>query len=166
MKGMERKKLAGISPIISAVIVIAIVFAIAATISPWMYSLVTGVTNQTQTSTETEIRCRNAAYDFYTSYGTYGVSWGFSTVNNTLGAMIKNTGTVNLHGFSFELIFNETIIEYFDPTSGTQKTSSNPLKPGQQAFLNASFTKDVNDTLTSVKVLNSVCLSVYASQDV
>ena len=161
MKGSGK----GISPIISAVIVIAIVFIIAALVSPWMYDIVSDMTNQTQKDTSDEIKCRNAAYGFDPNYGTYGASWDFSTINNTMGIRIKNTGTISLHNFSFELTFNETIIEYFDATDYTQRTASNPLKPGQSAFLNASFTKDVNDTLTSVKITNIVCPSVYASQD-
>ena len=58
------------------------------------------------------------------------------------------------------------MIEYYYTTAGTQRTSANPLKPGQTAFINASLTSDVNDTLTSVKILNIVCPNVYAKQDV
>jgi len=166
---MQRKKLAGISPIISAVILIAITFAIATLVSPWMFNLAKDISNQTQTQTQAEIKCNNAAYGFDTSYGTYGVRWDFSpinTENNTLGVKIKNTGTVSLYNFSFELTINDTIIEYFYAKASTQRTSVNPLKPGQTAFINASFTKDVNDTLTSIKVLNAVCPNVYASQNV
>jgi len=159
------KRLLGISPIISAVLLIAVIFTISAFVSPWIFNLARDVTNQTQTDTQTDIKCNNAAYDFQTSYGENGVEWHFSTVNNTLGAKIRNTGTINLYNFSFELTFNETIIEYFDAKAESQRTSANPLKPGQTAFLNASFTKDVNDTLTEIKILNVVCLNVYASQE-
>ncbi|RLI98463.1 MAG: hypothetical protein DRO99_00670 [Candidatus Aenigmatarchaeota archaeon] len=155
----------GISPIISTVILIAIIFSIATFVSPWIFQLITSTTNQTSSDTSTEIKCMNAAYDFDTGYGTYGVKWEFSTQNDTLGARIKNTGTVNLHSFQFELTFNDTIISYHNATSGTQRTRANPLKPGQSAFLNASFTDNVNDTLTAIKILNGPCPSVYVSQE-
>jgi len=158
-------KMLGISPIISTVILMVVVFSLAAAVSPWIISLVTDTSNQTSASTAIEIKCRNAAYDFDTSYGIFGVGWDFSTDDNNLGSKIKNTGTVTLYNFSFELTFNETIIEYYYATEETQRTSSNPLKPGQSAFINASLTKDVNDTLTSVKVMNIVCPDAYAAQD-
>jgi flagellin-like protein len=159
------KKLAGISPIISTVILMVVVFSIAAAVSPWIIKLVTDTSKSTTNQTTTGIKCREAAYDFDTSYGTYGVSWSFSTANNTLGAKIKNTGTVTLYNFSFELTFNETVIEYFYATEGTQRTSANPLKPSHSAFINASITKDVNDTLTNVKILNIVCTDAYVAQN-
>ena len=162
----KHRKLSGISPIISTVILIIVVFSIAAAVSPWLIGLVTDTSNQTEDDVETEIKCRDAGYDFDTSYGIFGVSWSFSTENNTLGTRIKNTGTTTLYNFSFELTFNDTIIEYYDATGSTQRTSANPLKPGHTAFINASFTKDVNDTLTNVKVLNKVCKDKYAAQDV
>jgi hypothetical protein len=155
----------GISPIISAVILIVVIFSIAAVVSPWMLGLVTDTTNQTGTDVDQGIKCREASYDFDTNYGTFGLSWNFKTENNTLGARIKNTGTIKLYNFSFELIINDTIIEYFLATDQTQRTSINPMKPGHTTFLNASITKDVNDTLTSVKILNPVCPDVYAKQD-
>jgi flagellin-like protein len=165
MIGRNQRKRAGISPIISTVILIVVVFSIAAAVSPWMIGIVTETSNETGTSAINEIKCREAAFDFDTGYGTYGASWSFSTVNNTLGIRIKNTGTVTLYNFSFELTINDTIIEYFDATEATQRTSANPLKPRNSAFINASITKDINDTLTSLKVLNYVCPNVHITQD-
>lgn len=161
----NHRKLAGISPIISTVILVVVVFSIAAVVSPWMIGIVTETSNETGTATSNEIRCREAAYDFDTSYGTYGVSWSFSTINNTLGVKIKNTGTITLYNFSFEITINDTIIEYFDATESTQRTPANPLKPRNSAFINASITKDINDSMTSIKVLNIVCPNVHISQD-
>ena len=155
----------GLSPLISTVIIIAIVFTVAAAVSPWMYNLVTDVTNSTTHDTTSELQCRNAAYDFDTNYGTFGVSWNFSTTNNILSTRIRNTGTVNIYNFSFELTFNDTIIGYYYPTTSTQKFQSTPLKPGQTVFLNASFPEDVNDTLTDIKVMNVVCPNVFVTQE-
>jgi len=157
-------KRTGVSPLISTVILIALVISISAFVSPWIFNLVRNASNQTQTITDTEIKCNNAAYDFDSAYGTHGVRWSFSTRNNTLGVRIMNTGMISLHNFSFELIFNQTKVEYYHAKASTQRTASNPLKPGQTAFINASFTRDVNNTLTAVKVLNIVCPNVYASQ--
>jgi FlaG/FlaF family flagellin (archaellin) len=155
---------AGISPLISVVILISVVFVIAALVSPWMFELVRDVTDHTRNDTDTGLMCNNAAYDFDTSYATYGARWFFTTVNNTLNVKIRNTGTINLYNFSFELTFNDTVIEYYSATASTQRAASNPLKPGQAGIINASLTKDVNDTLTDIKVLNIVCPSIYASQ--
>lgn len=160
------EKRAGISPIMSAVILIGIVFGIATFVSPWMYDLVTSSANETESTTLKELKCRNAAYDFDSSFGTFGVQWNFNAPNGTLGARIRNTGTINIHTFSFELIINSSIIEYVDVLAATQRGPSNPLRPGQSAFLNATFTKDMNETLKSVKILNTVCNDVYANIDV
>jgi len=155
----------GISPIISAVILIAVIFAIGALVSPWMFNLIRETSNETASSTINEVKCMNAAYDFDTTYRTYGVGWDFSTANNTLGVRIKNTGTISLYNFSFELVINDTIVEYLHAKRSTQRTSSNPLKPGQTAFIDASFDRDINGSLTRLKVMNAVCPNVYAEQE-
>jgi len=158
----------GISPVISAVIVVAIVFAIAALSTPWMFEITQNATNQTQIYQETSLLCQNTAYDFDTDYGTYGVSWNFSGTNDTLDVKIINTGSTNLRGFSIEILIDTTTgldIKQLDVNSTYQRTGANPLKPGQTAILKANITQDLTGTLQEVKILNEVCPSFYVAQE-
>jgi len=155
----------GISPIIATVMLILIVTVIAATVGPWMLNLARDTTNQTSTDTDTALRCQNTAYDFDTDYATNGINWTPS--QSELKVKITNTGTINVHNFSFEITVNTTIINIYNLTDATQRTSETPLKPGQSAILEAdSVSGLVGSTLNSVKVLNEVCPSLYVEQDV
>ncbi len=160
----KEKGFRGISPIISVVILIVVIFSIAATVGPWMYNIVTTTTNQTSTDVDMQLLCQNTAYDFDTDYATFGVNWSESS--NILTVKIINTGTINLYNFSFEIILNSTIIRYFNATVDTQKTTANPLKPGQTTMVEAyNTTVIVGSTLNEVKILNEVCPSVYINQE-
>jgi len=160
----KENRFRGLSPIISVVILIVVVFSIAAMVGPWMYDIATTMSNQTSSDVDTKLLCQNTAYDFDTDYATFGVNW--SEANNALTAKIINTGTINLHSFSFETIVNSTVIKYFNVTIDTQKTASNPLKPGQTVILEADGTTYlVGSTLNEVKILNNVCPSVYIRQE-
>lgn len=158
----------GVSPVISAVIVVAIVFGIAALTTPWMFELAQNATNQTQAYQQTSLLCQNTAYDFDTSYGIYGVSWNFSSAPDTLDVKIINTGNTNLQGFSIEILINTTTgldIILLDINSTYQRTGANPLKPGQTTILKANITQNLTGTLREVKVLNEVCPSFYVAQE-
>ena len=158
-------RLHGISPIISVVILIAVIFSIAAVIGPWMYDIAKSTTNQTGTDINTQLTCQNTAYDFDTDYAIFGINWSES--NNKLTAKITNTGTINLYNFSFEILLNSTVIKYFNVNTDTQKTKANPLKPGQTAILEADNTTSlIGSTLNEVKILNEVCPSVYINQEI
>lgn len=162
MMQKDRKFLYGISPIISVVILIALIFTIAAVVGPWMYELTTRTTNETGSDVERELLCRNTAYDFYTDYGTHGVSWN----NTQLKVRIVNTGSVNLYDFSFEVIVNSSIIRNFNVTSATQRTQANQLRPSQTAILEAEDAENISGSIINeVKILNAVCPSVYVSQE-
>ena len=146
----------GISPLIATTAIIVLVFVIASLVGPWMLDLVSDVTTTTENQTTTQIECNYAGYDFDTDYATYGVNW--SSALNSIYAQIKNTGTRNLYSFSFEVKMNGTIIQSFEPTTATDRTESDPLRPGQTALLNASITISLADTtINSVKVINTVC---------
>ncbi|MFQ5647622.1 MAG: hypothetical protein ACE5FW_00110 [Candidatus Aenigmatarchaeota archaeon] len=158
----------GISPIVSAVIVVAIIFGIAAVTTPWMFGLTQNVTNQTEAGQTLRLICQNTAYDFDTGYATYGVDWNFSAGNGTLDVKIVNTGNINLHNFSLEATLNTTTgleIVYLDINSSSQKTGANPLKPGQTAILKANVTQNLTGTLREIKVLNDVCPVFYVTQE-
>lgn len=149
----------GISPIIATAIIVVLVIAMASLVGPWMMDLANTVTTNVENETVSDIACNYAAYDFDTDYATYGVNW--SSTLRTLYAQIKNTGTQNLYSFSFEVKMNGTIIQNFDPTTATDKTGSNPLRPGQTTLLNASITISLdNTTINTVKITSTVCPSI------
>lgn len=159
----------GVSPIVSTVLIVVIVFGVAALVSPWMMEIATNTSAQTGQGTQTQFICQNTAYDFDTTYGTYGVDWNFTGTSDTFDAIIINTGNQNLYNFSVELIVTTTSgpeIVRLDVNSSYQHTSANPLKPGQSAQLKALVTSDITGTLTQVKILNGVCPSVFLSQNV
>ena len=158
----------GLSPLISTVIIIGIVLAIATFIAPWAFELATSTANTTATETENQIKCQNAGYDFDTSYGTYGANWNFSETGgeDTLSVKISNTGTINLYNFSVEVETNTSEIFDFAINNTYQKTASSPLKPGQSTILHAMINVDINGTLTRVRVLNDVCKHISVKQGV
>lgn len=159
----------GLAPLISAVLLIAIAFGIAALVSPWAFNLATDVSNQTTSDTMKQITCQNAKYDFDTSYATNGINFSLSTTNDIVNAKIVNTGTINLHSFSIEIETTNAstlTITQLELNSTSQKTKALPLKPGQSALLKANVSTDLTGTLTKVKVLNGVCPSTFIDQDI
>jgi FlaG/FlaF family flagellin (archaellin) len=156
----------GVSETVSFVVLVALAFAVAAFVSPWVFTLVTNSSNQTEQTVLNKLICGNAAYDFDTDYGTFGVNWNFTGSGDWLRAKIMNTGTVNLYSFSFEIELNDSTIVSYDVNQTAQKTEANPLKPGQSALLQAAITDNINMTLVKVKVRNGVCQNVFVSQEV
>jgi FlaG/FlaF family flagellin (archaellin) len=158
----------GLSPIISVTILVVIAISIASFVAPWMYGIVTDMTNQTGTGAEKQVRCMKAGLDFDSSYGDYGVDYNIST-NATEGesdwikAKIVNTGSIDLYGFTMEVTLetdSSEAIEYYELTDATQLTSSDPLRPSRSAIIEANLTSDINEsesTLKSVKVISQVC---------
>jgi FlaG/FlaF family flagellin (archaellin) len=152
----------GVSESITFVILVALVFTTAAIVGPWVYNMATQRADAERNHTTTVTVCREAGYDFDTSYGTGGITWNFT--DNLLYARIKNTGTVKLYGFWFELILNSTIIMHYDATPGTAKTSASPLRPGESAIIQANLTDNLSTyTLDSVMILNEPCPSASPS---
>jgi len=154
-------RMKGVSPIISTVLMILVAVAIAAFVGPWSINLATTTANTSSTNALEQMDCQNTYYDFATDYGNHNgvniTSSGGAIVE--LKAKIENTGTKNVYGFSFQLS-NSTDIYRCDVTSATQRTSSDPLRPGEEGIIEASLTgtcSGLNDTITKVKVLNSVC---------
>jgi FlaG/FlaF family flagellin (archaellin) len=163
-----------VSPIVSVVILIVISLSIASFIAPWMYELVLTTTNETGSSTQQQIRCRNAGLDFDSAYGNYGVQSNFSgnvSANQTdwIRARVVNTGNLDLYGFSFEVTLeNQSVLEikHYESTDATEMTASYPLRPFRSAIIEANITYDINESITTlkeVKVLNSVCAEVAPS---
>ncbi len=155
-----------VSDIVSAVIVIAVAIAIGALVAPWAIQLARTSSNDSATSTLTMVRCRYAALDFDTGYGTSGISSNFTGPNPFLRAKMVNKGTIDLYNFSFETEFNSSVIRRFDPVSGDQKSAADPLKPGQATILNASIAAPVTGTLNSVKIIPLPCTDAAVRQGV
>jgi len=162
-------KAKGISPLLSAVIMIAIVFSLASIISPWLFNLTTDVANETRRGVEEQIVCQNAAYDFDSNFGTWGLNYSISGTKDFVDAKIVNTGTQKLYSFSFEIEINTGSgldLHQIPVNSSYQKTKALPLKPGDSAILKANITQNYNGTLTEVKILNGVCASRFITQRV
>lgn len=146
----------GLSPLIGAVILITITFTLAAIISPWVGRLAQQSTNQTGQDVNREIYCQQMSYDFVSDYGSYGVDWDFSGTTDYLRVKIKNYGTVNVYDFSFELELSDYSLVRFDAEPDSQKTSTNPLKPGESAIIEANITQDITQNLNKVTIRNGM----------
>ena len=85
-RGTSLKK--GISTLISAVILIALVFTIASIVSPWLNTLTRNVANETSSSTLQQIQCQSVAYDFDSNFGTSGIINGITNATDSLRAKI------------------------------------------------------------------------------
>jgi len=157
------KKMKALSPLISATMVIIITFALSALIAPWAFEVARLQANQTSEYADQQTICRNTAYDFDTNYGLNGVNWTSTGTDDNLTVKIVNTGFQNLYNFSLEIMINNSVILHPDVSDATQKTSTNPLLPGQSTFLNATL--NITGTVNEVKVINNVCPSVYIRQE-
>ncbi|NIP40946.1 MAG: hypothetical protein GTN39_05520 [Candidatus Aenigmarchaeota archaeon] len=157
----------GISPMIAAVILILIVIAMGAVVGPWVLNLASEAAGGAGGTAQQQLICQKTAYDFDSDYGNSGVDWNFTGTNGTVTAKIMNTGSQNLYNFSFELTMQtslgEKLIVYpeINVTEETQRSATNPVKPGSSHILNGEIV-NINDTwsLLKVKVLNVVCPKV------
>ncbi len=161
----------GVSPIISTVLLILIAISIAAFVAPWSMNLATTTSNASATNAMNQIDCQNTFYDFSTDYGNYdGVN--ITVISGKISefkAKIENTGTRNVYGFSFQLSNNTDIFNCV-VTSATQKSASDPLRPGEECIIDALLAGECasigGDTITKVKVINSVCSRNSPSLDI
>jgi len=157
----------GASLFISFVLLMLIVFGLALIIGPWIIDFSSKLSQKTENTTIDKITCQEAAYDFEPDYGIDGADWNFTGATDTLYVKIKNTGTQNLHNFSFELTIASSLYN-FNVTSDSQKSSADPLKPSQSTILEANMTDVTNQSsdLQNIKVLNMVCPSVSVNVNV
>lgn len=159
----------GVSPIIAAIVLIGIIITIGGMLAPWTYKLVTKSREKMENQTQSQILCKNMAYDFDYDYGRYGIIWNFDIQDGDwLAAKIINTGTVNVYDFffEFEIEYSDGIkIKHFQLEEKTQKTKTSPLKPGESCVIKANITEDLPSgeyVLRKVRVMNRVCPNVYA----
>ena len=116
----------------------------------------------TQGDVENQITCQNMGYDFDSSYGNSGADWDFSGANDWLRAKVVNTGTINLHSFSFQVYIQGSGYKFFQAKN---QSPENLLKPGQSILLDADITEDLSGAVTEVRILNGVCTAFSLTQE-
>jgi hypothetical protein len=136
---------------------------IAGLVGPWALNFSKRQVNNTGGNVDSQITCQATSYDFDSSYGNSGVEWDFSGSSDWLKTKVMNTGTVNLHSFSFQLYVQGSGYKFYQTKN--QITPDSPLKPGQSVILEANITEDLPDQLTEVKVLNGVCSTFILTQE-
>ena len=117
----------GISPLLSAVMLILLTLSLAVIVIPWALDMASKTTNETGSVIEKKVFCQQLAYDFDTGYGNGGMLYNFTGTNGTMSFKIINTGTVNIYGFDIELSFKkadgtEVLRAYPDAVSYTHLT--------------------------------------------
>jgi hypothetical protein len=151
----------GIDTLIGAIVLIGLSVSIAAMVAPALYSMAANPNPGPD-----QAACRSTAYGFDSSYGTYGVNYSLSPPY--LKARVVNTGSMDVHGFFFELVVEESGARrsyFFEPTEESQRTVSNQLRVGREATVEANITEAVTGTLKAVRLLNRPCPGVYASAE-
>jgi len=151
-----------VSPLVSTILVISIIFVIAGIVGPWAMNFSNTQVNKTGGNADNQITCQSTTYDFDSSYGNSGIDWDFSAADDWLKAKVMNTGSVNLHSFSFQLYVQGAGYRFFQAKSPIDSDST--LKPGQSIVLEANITENLAGTLTEVKVLNGVCSTFILTQ--
>ncbi len=163
--------MAGVSPLVSTVLLIGITLLMAVIVGPWAVRLATDASRSASDSANQDMLCRQTAYAFDSDYGNSGISWDFNGTNGTVSAKIINTGSQNLYNFSLEITMRTpegatrlVVHPGVNVTSETQRSASSPLKPGYEWIIEADVA-GINDTwsLTEVKVINEVCPRVSPS---
>ena len=71
----------GISPLISSVLLIAIILLMAAVIGPWAIRIATEAAGGATTDVNQDLICRQTGYSFDSDYGNSGVAWNFNQTN-------------------------------------------------------------------------------------
>ena len=142
----------GISPVIAAVLLIAITVAVGVMISSWITHWVSSRTQQASSACVTN-----------TNYRIDSVSFDSSTNNMTI--IITNLGSVELYGFTVQVLNGTDVWVYNSSdtrlTISPNITESNPLKEQRSAIIIINMDGDYHSALGStsdqVKVLNKAC---------
>ncbi|MCK5023693.1 MAG: hypothetical protein KAS04_05955 [Candidatus Aenigmarchaeota archaeon] len=147
----------GISPVIAAVLLIAITVTVGVLVSSWVTQWVTTKTSQTSSDCVT-----------HTNYKIDSAS--FSTTTNNMTIIVTNTGLVELYGFEIQLQ-NVTDINFYNSSNPRLKispniTETNPLREQRSAIIILSmedaYHSNLGNTADRLKVLNKACPSFPA----
>lgn len=150
-----------ISELLSVTIIIGVIVVIAGLVGPWALNF--SKKQVDNIPAENQITCQSTTYDFDSSYGNSGADWDFSGGSDWLRARVINTGSINLHSFSFQLYVQGTGYVFFPAKNAI--APDRPLKPGDSALLEADITEDLSGQLTEIKILNGVCSTFILSQE-
>jgi flagellin-like protein len=142
----------GISPVIAAVLLIAISVAVGVMISSWITHWVSSRTTHASSACVTS-----------TNYKIDSATFDSSTDNLTL--VITNLGNVELYGFDVQIL-NGTEVYVYNSTDTRVRispniTKTNPLKEQRSAVIiigmNGSYYSGLGSTADQIKVLNDAC---------
>jgi hypothetical protein len=123
----------GITTLIAFIILVAITFAIAAMMNPWLFRAITDEGEDIGDEADRFV-CRNVQYAFMRAYGTEGMDLSLCSQPRYVRARIKNFGSMDLYNFSFILVFNDSEIT-IPVTQETQATESDPLRPQEEKLI-------------------------------
>lgn len=155
----------GISPLISTVILVAVTLSVASIVANFIANTSQRVADDAASDIAAGIRCKNAAMDFDTEFGSLGIDWSLGPTDK-MDVKIINTGEANLYGFSVEAWIDSGTesVKNFNMQEAYKRDRNNPLKPGQSAILKANITEGLSGNLKSLKVLNAACPQAYAER--
>ena len=143
----------GISPLISAVILIAIVIGVGTIISGWSSQFIKKQTGKV--GERGQIDCVYSSLYFKPADVDCNLS---GTPGLGLNVTVTNTGSVDLYDFEVTLTLADHSVYSYGLTAATNKTSSNPLKSGSKAHLNVNITDDLSgNTPAKVRVVAKNC---------
>ena len=142
----------GISPVIASVLLIGITVAVGVMLSSWITHWIGTRTQDISGACATSTNYRIDSVRFQTSA-------------NNMTIMLTNLGTVELYGFSVQ-VMNATDVLVYNSSDTKFKISPNitqgsPLKQQRSAIIVVSMTGDYDSglgrTTDQVKILNSAC---------
>jgi archaellum component FlaF (FlaF/FlaG flagellin family) len=147
----------GMSPIIAAVLLIAISVAVGVLLSSWVTHWVSSRKSEASSAcvTHTNYRIDSAKFD---------------TSTNNLTLVITNLGIVDLYGFSIQVL-NGTDVEIYNESDTRVRispnvTQTNPLKEQRSAVIRismyGSYHSGLGNTADQIKILNKACPSFSA----
>lgn len=144
----------GISPFIAAIFLIAFVVAVGAVVSPWLTSFTKGKTADVEYKSEDQIDCIFSSLDFTSS----GINYNLTTTPDWVNITMDNTGSCALYNFEISLTVDNEV-KIYPLTATSQRTSANPLEPGERIILITNVTDNLPDsgTLQKVRVVAKNC---------
>ena len=142
----------GISPVIASVLLIGITVAVGVMLSSWITHWIGTKTQDISSACATS-----------TNYKIDSANFGSSASNMTL--TLTNLGTVELYGFSVQVMNATEIIVYNSSDSkfkiSPNVTQSSPLKQQRSAIIvismSGNYESNLGRTADLIKILNSAC---------
>lgn len=146
----------GISPLIAAVLLIALVVAVGGLTSGFFSGLMKTHTTQIGQESEEKIKCIDSGLDFDTD-NIHGLD-GNNLTSNMLNISVTNTGSTPLYNFTVNYVIEGR--GYSGKVIKNQHTEDDPLGAGLRTVLvtEVQTDKDLSgETLEKVRVSTRVC---------